>query len=223
MTTEATYTIGELADRADVTPRTIRYYTAEGLLPRPDARGQYALYGEEHLLRLRLIAQLKAAYLPLGEIKARLDQLDLVQVRQLLEQRADRAEPAPAGAADYVAQVLRRQSQTIAETPARYQPAAAQAPPAMLRAAEGAPPQPPAVPPPFAAQPYGFAAPAPEQPSVAPAAAPQQAGLLSKLMPARRARSAQARQDIAQPASDEQWRRVSLAPGVELHIREPAA
>src|SRR6266511_4916192 len=143
---EKLYTIGQLAEIAGVTPRTIRYYTAEGLLPRPDARGQYALYGEEHLLRLRLIAQLKAAYLPLGEIKARLDQLDLVQVRQLLEQRADRAEPAPAGAADYVAQVLRRQSQTIAETPARYQP--------------------PAVPQPFAAQPYGFAAPAPEQPSV---------------------------------------------------------
>jgi len=33
------YTIGQLAELAGVTPRTIRYYTAEELLPRPDARG----------------------------------------------------------------------------------------------------------------------------------------------------------------------------------------
>ena len=35
MTEEFSYTIGELAEAAGVTPRTVRYYTAEGLLPAP--------------------------------------------------------------------------------------------------------------------------------------------------------------------------------------------
>ena len=52
MSEEATYTIGELAERAGVTPRTIRYYTAEGLLPRPDTRGQYARYRADQLFWL---------------------------------------------------------------------------------------------------------------------------------------------------------------------------
>ena len=92
---EATpYTIGQLAELAGVTPRTIRYYTAEGLLPRPDARGQYALYGEEHLLRLQLIAQLKETYLPLGEIKARIENLDDAQIRALLDDQRELARAA---------------------------------------------------------------------------------------------------------------------------------
>src|SRR5215213_6974944 len=96
--TEATpYTIGQLAELAGVTPRTIRYYTAEGLLPRPDTRGQYARYGEPHLLRLQLIGQLKETYLPLGEIKARIEHLDDAQIRALLEEhRASLAPPASA-------------------------------------------------------------------------------------------------------------------------------
>src|SRR5438045_3652795 len=36
----AQLTIAELAARAGVTPRTIRYYVAEGLLPPPGGRGQ---------------------------------------------------------------------------------------------------------------------------------------------------------------------------------------
>ena len=80
------YTISQLAELAGVTPRTIRYYTAEGLLPRPDARGQYALYGEPHLLRLQLIGQLKETYLPLGEIKMRIENLDDAQIRALLDE-----------------------------------------------------------------------------------------------------------------------------------------
>ncbi len=75
MNKETLYTIGELAEATGTTPRTIRYYTAEGLLPPPDTRGRYALYGQEHIDRLQLIARLKDAYLPLGEIKARMEQL----------------------------------------------------------------------------------------------------------------------------------------------------
>jgi DNA-binding transcriptional MerR regulator len=65
--------IAELARRAGVTPRTIRYYVAEGLLPAPGGRGQRRAYGAEHLDRLATIQALKAAYLPLHEIRRRLD------------------------------------------------------------------------------------------------------------------------------------------------------
>jgi DNA-binding transcriptional MerR regulator len=64
--------ISELAERAGVTPRTIRYYVAEGLLPAPSGRGQRRAYSTEHLARLDLIRELKAAYLPLHEIRRRL-------------------------------------------------------------------------------------------------------------------------------------------------------
>lgn len=65
--------IAEVAHRAGVTPRTIRYYVAEGLLPPAVGRGQRRAYGREHLDRLETIRQLKAAYLPLHEIRRRLD------------------------------------------------------------------------------------------------------------------------------------------------------
>ncbi|MCL4562693.1 MAG: MerR family transcriptional regulator, partial [Chloroflexi bacterium] len=55
--------IHELARRAGVSVRTIRYYIEEGLLPPPGNLGRYSLYGEEYLDRLELIRQLKAAYL----------------------------------------------------------------------------------------------------------------------------------------------------------------
>ena len=164
MAEETLYTIGQLAELAGVTPRTIRYYTAEGLLPRPDARGQYALYGEEHLLRLQLIAQLKETYLPLGEIKARIENLDAEQIRALLDEHRESLAP-PASAADYLAQVRARQqapqsARHLAERAESY--AAAETPMLSLR--------PPAAPAPAAPAPaapaYGFAA-----PIAAPAAA----------------------------------------------------
>src|SRR5262249_10151537 len=76
----------ELADAAGTTPRTIRYYTAEGLLPPPDSRGRYALYSNEHLDRLRLVNRLKDAFQPLIAIKARMEHLDHAEVRRCLDQ-----------------------------------------------------------------------------------------------------------------------------------------
>lgn len=66
------YTLQHLADLADVTPRTIRYYIAQGLLPSPGA-GAGARYGEHHLERLQLIKRLQRAHLPLAEIRAQLE------------------------------------------------------------------------------------------------------------------------------------------------------
>lgn len=64
--------IAELARRAGVTPRTVRYYVAEGLLPPARGQGQRRAYGPEHLRQLAQIRRLKAAYLPLHEIRTRL-------------------------------------------------------------------------------------------------------------------------------------------------------
>ena len=66
------YTLAGLAAASGISPRTIRYYTAEGLLPPPGERGRYAIYTAGHLRRLQSIGRLKAAYLPLAAIRERL-------------------------------------------------------------------------------------------------------------------------------------------------------
>jgi len=66
--------IGDLARRAEVTPRTVRFYETTGLLP-PGARegsGQH-YYPEAALARLRKIDQLKKLGLSLEEIGSVID------------------------------------------------------------------------------------------------------------------------------------------------------
>ena len=46
MRSEIEYSLQELADLADVTPRTIRYYIVQGLLPSPEGAGPAARYGD---------------------------------------------------------------------------------------------------------------------------------------------------------------------------------
>jgi DNA-binding transcriptional MerR regulator len=187
------YTIGALAEAADTTPRTIRYYTAEGLLPPPDTRGRYALYSDDHLLRLRLIARLKEAYLPLHEIRARIAPLSTEQVQQLLaEQRGDAA-AAPSSAADYIAALL-----------PEPRDAAPPAPGPSMRLREEP-------------QPYN---PAPLPTSSADLRPAPKQSLLSRLVPQHVQHSMHEQQGTA---TGESWRRVTLAPGVELHVREPRA
>ena len=67
------YTLQDLTSELGVTARTIRYYISEGLLPPPVAAGPQSYYTDVHLDRLRLIAKLKEAYLPLREIRRQLD------------------------------------------------------------------------------------------------------------------------------------------------------
>ena len=66
------YSIGELADRAGVSTRTIRYYVSEGLLPPPAGAGPNSRYTDAHLEQLAVIGRLKEQYLPLKEIRRRL-------------------------------------------------------------------------------------------------------------------------------------------------------
>jgi len=98
--------IAELAERAGVTPRTVRYYVAEGLLPPPGGAGQQRTYSEEHLLRLAAIRRLKEAYLPLEEIRRRLAALEPDEMERLVV--VPEVTP-PGGALDYIASVLSAQ------------------------------------------------------------------------------------------------------------------
>lgn len=69
MPTDPSLDLAELANRAGVSPRTIRYYIQEGLLPSPETKGPGAHYGQEHLDRLQIIKRLQQQYLPLVEIR----------------------------------------------------------------------------------------------------------------------------------------------------------
>lgn len=66
--------IGELAERAEVTPRTVRYYESVGLIPpgEREGKGQH-YYTEETVARLRKIDQLKQLGLTLEEIRDVID------------------------------------------------------------------------------------------------------------------------------------------------------
>ena len=66
-------TLTRLAERAEVTPRTIRYYIQIGLLPAPGTAGPGAHYDESYVDRIRQIKRLQRAHLPLAEIRKRLD------------------------------------------------------------------------------------------------------------------------------------------------------
>jgi DNA-binding transcriptional MerR regulator len=114
------YTLAALSRIADVTPRTVRYYIGQGLLPGPDVLGPAAHYDERHLGRLRLIKRLQLEHLPLAEIRARLAELDDDQIALL----ADEATPespavargdAGASALAYIRDVLGDRSRRPSE------------------------------------------------------------------------------------------------------------
>ncbi len=95
MSVEKNYTIGELAQAADVTIRTIRYYVAERLLPPPESGGRAAAYSDQHLVRLSLIKILKDEFLPLHEIRALLSGLDDQALADLLQEKQANPTPLP--------------------------------------------------------------------------------------------------------------------------------
>ncbi len=72
----AEHTIDEIATVARVPSRTIRFYQARGALMPPEIRGRVAYYGEKHLERLRLIAQLQDRGLSINAIRDLLTSID---------------------------------------------------------------------------------------------------------------------------------------------------
>ncbi len=64
------YQIGELAKKLKISPRTIRYYEEIGLLKEAKRKyGNYRVYDEEDLMRLKFIRKLKLLGLKLSQIQ----------------------------------------------------------------------------------------------------------------------------------------------------------
>jgi DNA-binding transcriptional MerR regulator len=99
-----TYDLHELCSHAGVTPRTVRYYIQQGLLPAPEAQGPATRYGQGHLDRLLLIRQLQREHQPLAEIRAQLEGLRDEDVSRVLS--TSRPSKRPSSAVDYVRSVL---------------------------------------------------------------------------------------------------------------------
>jgi DNA-binding transcriptional MerR regulator len=100
------YTLTELTGLAGVTPRTVRYYLAQGLLSSAGTPGPGAKYGDGHLARLRLIRRLQKEHLPLAEIRERLAGLDDSSIARLANEESP-ADARPADSAlDYIRRVL---------------------------------------------------------------------------------------------------------------------
>ncbi len=69
--------IGELAKQTGCLVETIRYYEREGLLPEPTrSDGNYRLYGNAHIERLRFIRQCRSLDMTLDETRRLLNLRD---------------------------------------------------------------------------------------------------------------------------------------------------
>ena len=99
------YSLTELADLAGVTPRTVRYYMSQGLLPSSGSSGPGAKYDDAHLARLLLVRKLQREHLPLAEIRQRLAGLDDAAIAILADQPPEVADPQDS-ALDYIRRVL---------------------------------------------------------------------------------------------------------------------
>jgi DNA-binding transcriptional MerR regulator len=73
---EPVYTIDELAALARIPVRTVRHYQSQKVLPPPVRQGRIALYRQEHLQRLRLIAVLQDRGLQLSAIRDALSRVE---------------------------------------------------------------------------------------------------------------------------------------------------
>jgi len=82
------YRIGELAKAADVSERTIDYYTKLGLIwPEKRTQKNYRLYSSETLKRLERINEMKQEKYTLEEIREKLDQWSTVSGEEQVNEK----------------------------------------------------------------------------------------------------------------------------------------
>jgi DNA-binding transcriptional MerR regulator len=77
---EAHYSIGELAEQASVSRRTVHFYVQQGLIDPPEGRGRGAHYSDRHLEQLRRVLALSREGLPLRRIQAMPEEAQLEAV-----------------------------------------------------------------------------------------------------------------------------------------------
>ncbi|WP_182524080.1 MerR family transcriptional regulator [Nocardioides dongkuii] len=68
------FVVEELSRRTQVSVRSLRSYQSRGLLPPPELRGRTGWYGPQHVARVRLIQDLRAAGMKLDGIARMLDE-----------------------------------------------------------------------------------------------------------------------------------------------------
>lgn len=89
------HTIDELAHVVGMPSRTIRFYNTQGMLPPATMRGRVAYYGDEHVMVLHIIKELKEQQnLPLETIKHMLEiraQYGEMQMNLALKERLQRS------------------------------------------------------------------------------------------------------------------------------------
>ena len=74
------YTIDELAAASHVPSRTIRFYQSKGVLMAPQIKGRVAFYGDDHVERLKLVAQLQDRGLRIEAIRDLVGRMDKGEV-----------------------------------------------------------------------------------------------------------------------------------------------
>lgn len=90
--------IGALAKLTETTVETIRYYEKEGLLPAPArSDGNYRIYGDNHIERLRFIRHCRTLDMALDEVRTLLQYRDTPaedcgNVNDLLDEHIDAVE-----------------------------------------------------------------------------------------------------------------------------------
>lgn len=126
MTTQApepaSLTVDELAARAGVTVRTVRFYSTRGLLPPPViGPRRVGRYGPEHLSRLALIEELQHQGMTLSAIERYLDALpDDLSAHDLAIHRALVATWAPDSALESsLSELEKRAGRSLTETDIR--------------------------------------------------------------------------------------------------------
>lgn len=79
-------TIGELAGRAGVSVKAVRFYSDRGLLPEASrSTGGHRRYGPDAVERLNLIRSLRGLDLPVSEVRRILDEQDAGDTADALE------------------------------------------------------------------------------------------------------------------------------------------
>ena len=102
---DGSYTIEDLARLLGIRPRTVLYWSSEGLFEGPGA-GRGTRYTDEHLAKLFLIQKLRDEGRPIAEIKAAIKRLPRDAWTSLAEQAKAEPPKADVTAKELVAQWL---------------------------------------------------------------------------------------------------------------------